>query len=118
MQEESKECTEDTPLFFSSQFPRIIADSEPFISPRTIYLRYVIIVNTPKTQSKTNTFLCGLSAGAVEATFVVTPCETIKTRLIHDKFSETPQYRNLFHGIYTIVKNNGIGGIYKGKRNI
>jgi solute carrier family 25 citrate transporter 1 len=35
-----------------------------------------------------NTFLCGLGAGAAEATFVVTPAETLKVKLIHDKLSE------------------------------
>ncbi len=41
--------------------------------------------------------------------------ETIKVKLIHDKFIAKPQYRHLFHGIYTIVKQEGFGGIYKGK---
>ena len=27
---------------------------------------------------------------------------------------EKPQYRNIFHGVKTIVAENGIGGIYKG----
>ena len=27
---------------------------------------------------------------------------------------ETPRYRNLFHGMYEIVKANGLGGLYKG----
>ena len=27
---------------------------------------------------------------------------------------EKPQYRNLFHGVSTIVGESGIGGIYKG----
>ena len=54
-------------------------------------------------KSRTNNFLCGICAGAAEAVVVVTPQETLKTRLIHDKLSPTPKYRNLFHGIYTIV---------------
>ena len=45
---------------------------------------------------------------------MVTPQETIKTKLVHDKLQETPKYRNVFHGISTIVAQNGIGGIYKG----
>lgn len=65
-------------------------------------------------RNRTNNFLCGLCAGASEAVFVVTPQETLKTKLIHDKLSETPKYRNLFHGIYTIVAQHGAGGIYKG----
>lgn len=52
-------------------------------------------------------FKCGLFAGAMEATFVVTPQETLKTKLVHDKLQETPKYRNLFHGISQIVKETG-----------
>ena len=54
-------------------------------------------------KSKINTFLCGLSAGAAEAMLVVTIQETLKVQLIHDKFMSEPKYRNLFHGIYSIV---------------
>ena len=53
-------------------------------------------------------------AGAAESTFVVTPQETLKTKLVHDKLQETPKYRNLFHGISEIVKEAGVGGLYKG----
>ena len=41
-------------------------------------------------RNKLNNFLCGLSAGAAEAILVVTPQETLKTKLIHDKLSEHP----------------------------
>ena len=66
------------------------------------------------TKKKSHTFLCGLMAGAAEATFVVTPQETLKTKLIHDKLSPTPKYRNVFHGIYTIGSTQGIRGLYSG----
>jgi solute carrier family 25 citrate transporter 1 len=52
--------------------------------------------NYLKENTKTNNFLCGIAAGAAESTLVVTPQETIKTKLIHDKLSPNPQYRNLF----------------------
>lgn len=55
-----------------------------------------------------------MAAGASEAIFVVTPQETLKTKLIHDKLSENPKYRNVFHGIKTIIGNQGFGGMYKG----
>ncbi|RHZ75942.1 hypothetical protein Glove_208g118 [Diversispora epigaea] len=58
--------------------------------------------------------LAGLGAGMVEATFVVTPTETIKTKLIHDTTREKPQYKGLIHGIRTIVTTEGLGGIYRG----
>lgn len=40
--------------------------------------------------SRRNNFLCGIAAGAAESTLVVTPQETIKTKLIHDKLSPNP----------------------------
>jgi solute carrier family 25 citrate transporter 1 len=61
-----------------------------------------------------STLMCGLFAGAAESTFVVTPQETLKTKLVHDKMQENHKYRNLFHGISCIVKENGLGGLYKG----
>ena len=48
-------------------------------------------------------FCCGLMAGFMEALLVVTPQETLKTKLVHDKMQEKPQYRNLFHGIRSII---------------
>ena len=65
-------------------------------------------------KDRVHTLMCGLFAGAAESTFVVTPQETLKTRLVHDKMQENPKYRNIFHGISSIVKDQGIGGIYKG----
>jgi len=35
--------------------------------------------------SRKDNFCCGLMAGAAESTFVVTPQETLKTKLVHDK---------------------------------
>lgn len=64
------------------------------------------------TTSKASTFCCGLIAGASEAAFVVTPQETLKTKLIHDKLSEQPKYRNVFHGIYKISRAQGFSGVY------
>ena len=61
-----------------------------------------------------NSFLCGIAAGAAESTLVVTPQETLKTKLIHDKLSPNPQYRNLFDGVKKIVAAQGLGGIYRG----
>jgi len=52
----------------------------------------------------------------VEAILITTPQETIKVRLINDAFREDgpPKYRSFFHGVKTIVKEHGLGGIYKG----
>lgn len=61
-----------------------------------------------------NTFFAGLGAGVCEAVLVMTPAETLKVKLIHDRFQEKPKFKGLFHGISTIIKQNGFGGIYKG----
>ncbi|KAG0353327.1 citrate transporter [Gamsiella multidivaricata] len=58
--------------------------------------------------------LAGLGAGMTEAVLVVTPSETIKTKLIHDGNLPNPQYRGLVHGVQSIVKAEGLGGIYRG----
>lgn len=61
-------------------------------------------------------FVAGLGAGAMEATFVTTPQETIKIKLIDDQFRSQgkPKYKGFFHGVATIVKEEKIGGVYKG----
>lgn len=70
--------------------------------------------NVFKEKSQMNTFLCGIVAGATEAVLVVTPQETIKTKLIHDKLSAVHKYKNIFHGISTIYKDKGPSGLYAG----
>jgi solute carrier family 25 citrate transporter 1 len=43
--------------------------------------------------------LAGLGAGVIEGLLVVTPTETIKTKLIHDQNSAVPKYKGLVHGM-------------------
>ena len=81
-------------------------------SRKCFLFKYKVILF--KEKSRLNTFMAGLGAGVVEATLVVTPAETLKVKLIHDRFQPVPKYNGLFHGISTIVKNQGIGGCYKG----
>jgi len=57
---------------------------------------------------------CGLGAGIAEATLVVTWVETLKVRLISDQRKRVPQYRGLTHAASSIIKTEGIGGLYKG----
>jgi solute carrier family 25 (mitochondrial citrate transporter), member 1 len=56
----------------------------------------------------------GLVAGICEAVFVVTPSETIKTKLIHDQNRPIPRYRGMFDCIRVSFQEQGIKGIYKG----
>ena len=53
-------------------------------------------------------------AGATEAVFAVTPQETLKVKLIHDRVSANPKYSGLFNGVSTIYKNEGFNGVYRG----
>ncbi|KAK4878029.1 hypothetical protein RN001_010535 [Aquatica leii] len=58
--------------------------------------------------------LCGLGAGVAEAIFAVTPMETVKVKFINDQRSPNPKFKGFFHGVSLIVKEQGIGGVYKG----
>ncbi|GJJ79141.1 solute carrier family 25 (mitochondrial citrate transporter), member 1 [Entomortierella parvispora] len=64
--------------------------------------------------SGVRSMLAGLGAGMTEAVLVVTPTETIKTKLIHDGNLLVPKYNGLVHGVTSIVKAEGFGGIYRG----
>lgn len=65
---------------------------------------------------KAKGFVAGLGAGTMEAIFVTTPQETIKVRLINDAFRTDgpPKYKSFYHGVKTIVAEQGFAGIYKG----
>ncbi|OQD94936.1 hypothetical protein PENSOL_c023G01865 [Penicillium solitum] len=55
----------------------------------------------------------GLMAGVAEAVAVVTPGETIKTKMIDDRAGPR-LYRSTGHGIVSIVAREGLPGIYRG----
>ncbi|KAI9310363.1 mitochondrial carrier domain-containing protein [Dichotomocladium elegans] len=64
-------------------------------------------------------FLAGLAAGTTEAVLVVSPMDLIKIRLQAQRNSmadpmDIPKYRNAPHALYTIVKEEGVGALYKG----
>lgn len=40
--------------------------------------------------------------------------EVDRTKLIDDQKREVPRYRGLLHGTLSIVREEGIGGIYRG----
>ena len=61
----------------------------------------------------------GLAAGITEAVAVVTPMEVIKIRLQAQHHSladplDIPKYRNAPHAVYTVLKEEGFGAIYRG----
>lgn len=64
-------------------------------------------------------FMAGLAAGVTEAVAVVTPMEVIKIRLQAQHHSmadplDIPKYRNAAHALYTVVKEEGVGALYRG----
>jgi len=66
-----------------------------------------------------STFLAGLAAGVTEAVAVVTPMEVVKIRLQAQHHSmadplDVPKYRNAAHALYTVVKEEGVGALYRG----
>ncbi|KAG5941504.1 hypothetical protein E4U59_001679 [Claviceps monticola] len=65
------------------------------------------------------TFAAGLAAGISEAVAVVTPMEVIKIRLQAQHHSmadplDVPKYRNAAHALYTVVREEGVGALYRG----
>eukprot|EP00759_Apiculatamorpha_spiralis_P017937 PhF_6_TR24009/c0_g1_i1/m.33613/K15100/SLC25A1, CTP; solute carrier family 25 (mitochondrial citrate transporter), member 1 len=55
----------------------------------------------------------GMIAGMVEA-FAVVPSETLKVRIISDQQSVNPRFRGTWHGLKTIVREEGPLSLYRG----
>jgi solute carrier family 25 citrate transporter 1 len=55
-----------------------------------------------------------MGAGMIEGLLVVTPTETIKTKLIHDANLPQPTYKGMVHGVTTIARTEGLRGLYRG----
>jgi solute carrier family 25 citrate transporter 1 len=56
----------------------------------------------------------GLGAGMVEAMVWTAPTERLKVLRQNDINSATPKYRGLIGGMTTVVKEQGVGGLYAG----
>lgn len=65
------------------------------------------MVKEDGTLSTSGKLLCGLTAGVAEAIFAVTPMETVKVKFINDMRLEKPRFRGFFHGVRTIVREEG-----------
>ena len=69
--------------------------------------------------SPQSTFMAGLAAGVTEAVAVVTPMEVVKIRLQAQHHSmadplDIPKYRNAAHALYTVVREEGVGALWRG----
>lgn len=74
---------------------------------------------TKKDLSMAEISACGFVAGSVEALVAVVPTETVKTVLIHDEKSPRPRFSNrgLWYVVSTLLREEGIKGIYRGVSN-
>lgn len=63
--------------------------------------------------------LCGFVAGSVEALVAVVPTETVKTVLIDDEKCRNPRFtrRSLLYVCRTLIREEGIRGVYRGVSN-
>lgn len=69
--------------------------------------------------NNTATFFAGLLAGVSEAVAVVTPMEVVKIRLQGQYHSmsdplDVPKYRSAPHALFTILREEGVGALYRG----
>jgi len=71
------------------------------------FFHSLIIKNTNNEDMPIKNLTAGMMAGVTEAILVVTPQETLKTKLIE-------MNNGFYNGIKTIVKNEGVLGIYNG----
>ena len=69
-------------------------------------VKYYIVDEKGNLTSEKKLF-AGLCAGLCEAIFVVTPTDSIKVKFMNDQRSANPRFRGIFHGIGTIIKENG-----------
>ena len=72
------------------------------------------------TTSTSSIFLAGLGAGTTEAVAVVCPMEVVKIRLQAQSHSladsmEVHKYRNSAHAVYTVVREEGVKTLYRGR---
>jgi hypothetical protein len=71
--------------------------------------KYVFIEET-----MINHFCSGVLTGMIKACIVTTPFEALKIKLINDRMSETPKYRNMIDCGLGIWKTEGFNGFYSG----
>ena len=65
------------------------------------------LVDDSGQMSQPRRLLAGLGAGVSEAIIIVCPMETIKVKFIHDQTQPNPRYKGFFHGVRTIIKQEG-----------
>lgn len=112
----------ETPLGLYKGLGAVLTGIIPKMAIRfTSFETYKQWLADPETGAVTGraTFLAGLAAGVTEAVAVVTPMEVIKIRLQAQHHSladplDVPKYRNAAHALYTVVREEGFGALYRG----
>ncbi|OKL56922.1 hypothetical protein UA08_07869 [Talaromyces atroroseus] len=67
--------------------------------------------NSPGKVTPLGNLLAGVLAGVAESILVVTPGETLKTKIIDD---QGRQYKSAGHAVRSVVASEGIAGLYRG----
>ncbi|OAA56421.1 succinate/fumarate mitochondrial transporter [Cordyceps fumosorosea ARSEF 2679] len=112
----------ETPLALYKGLGAVLTGIVPKMAIRfTSFEWYKQLLGDPTTGtvSGRGVFLAGLAAGVTEAVAVVTPMEVIKIRLQAQSHSmadplDVPKYRNAAHALYTVVREEGFGALYRG----
>ncbi|KAI5926537.1 mitochondrial carrier domain-containing protein [Camillea tinctor] len=112
----------ETPLGLYKGLGAVLTGIVPKMAIRfTSFEAYKQVLADARTGSVSggSTFMAGLAAGVTEAVAVVTPMEVIKIRLQAQHHSmadplDIPKYRNAAHALYTVVKEEGFGALYRG----
>ncbi|KAH7348697.1 mitochondrial carrier domain-containing protein [Rhexocercosporidium sp. MPI-PUGE-AT-0058] len=112
----------ETPLGLYKGLGAVVTGIVPKMAIRfTSFEAYKKVLADKETGNVTGkaTFLAGLAAGVTEAVAVVTPMEVIKIRLQAQHHSmadplDIPKYRNAAHALYTVIKEEGVGALYRG----
>lgn len=112
----------ETPLALYKGLGAVMTGIVPKMAIRfTSYEWYKQLIADSKTGkvSGQGTFFAGLAAGITEAVCVVTPMEVVKIRLQAQHHSmadplDIPKYRNAAHATYTVLREEGLGALYRG----
>ena len=112
----------ETPLGLYKGLGAVLTGIVPKMAIRfTSFGAYRQALADPRTgvASGSAVFLAGLAAGVTEAVAVVTPMEVVKIRLQAQHHSmadplDIPKYRNAAHALYTLVREEGVGALYRG----
>ena len=73
------------------------------------FRKYIFIEDT-----MINHFCSGVLTGMIKACIVTTPFEAMKIKLINDRMSPNPQYKNIFDCFTKLRKAEGFNGFYSG----